>query len=225
MPDKNNTAERYAVIWDLPLRVFHWLLLVAVVGSIVSSRVGDNFWHEKSGITVAGLVVFRLIWGIVGSHHARFSNFLVGPMAVLAYIRWRVNGARDHAPGHGPTGAWATMVILAFLVGMASLGLMSNDDVLYEGPLVAWVGSFTDTASTLHRRGEWFLFGLIGLHLAAIVFYRLGLKIRLLPAMIHGGRDTARPPVSARRQVAGMLLLITVLGVAHGLGMIGDRYY
>ena len=75
---------KHGVIWDLPLRLFHWGLVLAVLGAVISSKNGMMFWHEKMGLTVLGLLGFRIIWGFVGSHHARFSNFLVSPSKVVA---------------------------------------------------------------------------------------------------------------------------------------------
>jgi len=213
------------VVWDLPLRVFHWLLMASVIGAIVSAKIENMFLHEKFGLTVAGLVVFRIIWGISGSHHARFNRFMVPPPAVIAYIRARIAGARDHRPGHAPTGAYATILILLVLAAMAGLGLMSNDDVLYEGPLAAYVGDFTNTARTLHHRGEVVVFALIILHLAAILIYRAVLGIRLVPAMIRGGTDPQAPPVSRRHQIAGLALMMALIGAMHLLSFLGNRFY
>lgn len=214
-----------AVIWDLPLRVFHWLLVAAVIASIASAKLGNTFVHEKAGITVAALVVFRLIWGFAGSHHARFARFLVGPGRVIGYLKARRDGDRQAHPGHAPTGGWATLVILLVFGAMASLGLMAHDDVLYEGPLAGWAGSFSTTATRLHHLGEKIVFAVIALHLLAMLAYGFLLKINLVPAMIHGGSDPARPPISWQHQLAGMVLLAGILAIAHSLGMMGDRFY
>ena len=213
------------VIWDLPLRLFHWLLVASVAGSIASGKTENMFWHEKFGLTVAGLVLFRIIWGFAGSHHARFSRFMVPPSALIRYIRRRMKGDRDHHPGHAPTGAYATLLILLVLGVMASLGMMSNDDVLYEGPLAAYVGRFTNTASTLHHRGEIFVFALIALHLVAILVYRVALGIKLLPAMIKGGRDPQTRPITPIHQISGIALMVVLIAMMQMLGFLGDRFY
>ncbi|XDZ64785.1 cytochrome b/b6 domain-containing protein [Alphaproteobacteria bacterium LSUCC0684] len=217
--------QQEGVVWDLPLRVFHWLLMASVIGSIVSAKIENMFLHEKFGLTVAGLVMFRIVWGIAGSHHARFSRFMVPPSAVISYIRARIAGARDHRPGHAPTGAYATVVILLVLAAMAGLGMMSNDDVLYEGPLAAYVGDFTNMASTLHHRAEVVVFALIILHLAAILIYRVVFGIRLVPAMISGGTDPQARPVSRRHQIAGLVLMAALIGAMHLLSFLGNRFY
>ena len=222
---ETHVQEKEGVVWDLPLRMFHWLLMASVIGSIASAKTENMFWHEKFGLTVSGLVMFRVIWGFTGSHHARFGNFMVSPSALAAYIRERIGGNRIHHPGHAPTGAYATLLILLVLAGMASLGMMSNDDVLYEGPLAVYVGGFTNTASTLHHRGEIFIFALIALHLGAILMYRFVLGIRLLPAMIKGGHDPRIKRISTFHQGAGIALMITLIAAMQLLGLLGDRFY
>ena len=213
------------VVWDLPIRLFHWLLTISVIAAVGSVKAGNMFVHEKAGITVGALVAFRLVWGLIGSRHARFVRFVKGPAAVAAYVRARMGGDRKYHPGHAPTGGWATLLILVVLAAMASLGTMAHDDVLYEGPLAAWAGDFSNTATRLHHIGERAVIAVVALHLLAILGYRLWLKINLLPPMIHGGEDTAAGGVSTAHQIAGVVLLAAMLAVAHGLGiMAGDRF-
>ena len=217
--------EAGGMIWDLPLRLFHWLLAVAVIVSIGSVKNENMFVHEKSGLTILGLLAFRLVWGLVGSHHARFVHFVRSPGEVIAYISRRFAGNRDHHAGHAPSGGYATVAILLVLSVMASLGLMSNDDVLYEAPLAAWAGEFTQTASFWHRRIEVLIFAIIVLHLAAIAAYRFLLGQNLIPAMIHGGRDSNTAPVSWRLQVSGVVLLSGFVLLAQFLGYDASRFY
>ncbi len=223
--DEYMEDKSHFVIWDLPLRLFHWALLVSVVGAIGSGKNGFMFWHEKFGLTIIGLVVFRIIWGFVGSHHARFANFMVGPKKVVSYIALRRRGDRSHIPGHAPTGAYATILILAVLLVMAALGTMSNDDILYEGPLAAYVGAFTHDARSYHHLMEKAVFFVIALHVIALVVYRLALKINLIPAMVHGGKDLNVMPISRGRQWAGLMLLVLAVLAAQSLGLLGDRFY
>ena len=213
------------IIWDLPLRVFHWLLMFAVIAAIASAKAGNLFVHEKAGISVLSLILFRVIWGFIGSHHARFANFLATPKAVFAYIKKRWAGDRKHYPGHAPTGAWATLAILLVLGGMGSFGLMAQNDILYRAPLADFVGEFSKTATNFHHIGERVVIAVIALHIIALLVYRYGLKIKLLPAMLHGGKDEAAPPISKTKQIFGLVLLATILIIAHSLGMIGNRYY
>jgi cytochrome b len=214
----------HGLIWDLPLRVFHWGLVISVIGAVASVKNGLMFWHEKMGLTVLGLLGFRIIWGFVGSHHARFVNFMVGPARLFEYLKLRFSGGRDHSPGHAPTGAYATLALIAVLAVMASLGTMSNDDILYEGPLAAYVGDFTNKATGYHHLMEEAVFLVIILHLLAMIIYRYVLKISLVPAMVHGGRDDGHPRPGPALQAGGIILLLVMVAAAQSLGLLGNRF-
>lgn len=223
-PHHKKCHEDSAVIWDLPLRLFHWSLSVAVVGAVATSKVGTAFWHEKMGLTVLGLLVFRIIWGFIGSYHARFANFLVRPKQVMAYLKGRLSGNRDHVAGHSPTGGYATMVLILVLLVMAILGSMSHDNILYEAPLARYVGAFSDNARYYHHLLEKVVYAVVGLHVVAIIFYRLVLKIGLTKDMVGGGRDASRPPLRRAHQIGGVVLLLAMVGLAQSLGLMGDRF-
>ena len=212
-------------IWDLPLRVFHWSLAIAVFVAIGSAKNGVMYVHEKAGLTVLGLVIFRIIWGFVGSHHARFKNFMTMPKSVLDYIQTRRLGDRQHRPGHAPTGAYATLAILMVLLAMASFGTMANDDVLYEGPLAAYVGDFTNQARRIHHLIEKLVFLLIALHFLAIATYRFKLGIKLIPPMVTGGRDDTIIKISRRHQIFGLVLMAAIVAATQSIGVLGDRFF
>ena len=213
------------VIWDLPLRVFHWVLAISVFAAIGSAKNGVMFVHEKAGLTVLGLVIFRIIWGFVGSHHARFSNFMTKPKSVWAYIQSRIKGDRSYHPCHAPTGAYATLAILMVLLAMASFGTMANDDVLYEGPLAAYVGDFTNEARRIHHMIEKLVFLIIALHLLAIAIYRFKLGIKLIPPMVTGGRDETITKISRGRQIFGLVLMAASVAATQSIGLLGDRFF
>ncbi len=213
------------IIWDLPIRLFHWLLALAVVASFVSIEFENMFVHEKAGLTIIGLLAFRLVWGIVGSRHARFANFLVRPQKVIDYIWRRLEGDRKFHPGHAPTGGYATMAILLAMMVMAGLGLMSKGDVLYQAPLAEWAGSFSKTATSWHHRGEDLIFAIVILHVAAIGFYWFVLKQKLIPPMVTGGHDPKTVSTGRIRQIVGVVLLVGFVLTAHVLGYDANRFY
>ena len=224
-PNASSPDAATGKIWDIPLRLFHWLLMFAVIGAIFSSKTANWFWHEKMGLTVLGLIGFRIIWGFIGTDHARFSRFPLSPGRVIQYIRLRLAGDRTYTPGHAPTGAWATIILLAVLGAMAGFGTMANNDILFEGPLAAWVGTFTNTATYWHRVLERVLFAALIAHLAAMLTYRIWLKINLVPAMVTGGKDDKAKPFSRRHQMLGVALLLVMVAGAQTLGLLGERYY
>ena len=138
-------------VWDLPLRLFHWLLAAAVIAAMLTGQVGGNLmvWHGRLGILIAGLLGFRLAWGIVGSTHSRFASFVRGPAAIIAYLR-----GHWHGLGHNPLGALSVLGLLTVLGLQAGGGLFANDDIAFQGPLYGLVSKDTsDWMTGLHRKG------------------------------------------------------------------------
>ncbi len=185
-------------VWDLPTRLFHWLLVVLVTFSIVSAKIGGNWmeWHARSGILILTLVVFRILWGFVGPHHARFANFVRSPAAVMAYVRSMRQSdaaAKVAQAGHNPLGALSVLAILAVLLFQATTGLFSNDDTLgFEGPLAKFVsGAASDLATKLHKIDEKVIYVLIALHLGAILYYAFAKRENLVRPMLTGDKPVA----------------------------------
>jgi len=208
-------------IWDLPTRLFHWLLAVCVAGSLVSVQLGGNAiaWHFRFGYAILALVLFRVIWGWVGPRYARFASFPPDPAAAIASLR----GAPHDGAGHNPLGAFSVYALLAALAFQAASGLFANDSIMWDGPLTNMVSSETsDRITTLHRLNRFVLLGLIGLHLAAIAWHALRLRERLVRPMIDGDRrypPGAPLPEPARddariRLVAAALLALCAAAVA-----------
>ncbi|MGD2019707.1 MAG: cytochrome b/b6 domain-containing protein [Thiohalocapsa sp.] len=196
-------------VWDLPTRLFHWLLFVTVAAALWSGWVGGSWieWHGRLGLLVLGLLVFRLVWGFLGSTYARFAQFAPTPGRVLAYLRGRWRGE-----GHNPLGALSVFALLGVLSWQAVSGLFSNDDIAFEGPLADLVSSGTSTwLSGLHRQGLWIILGLVGLHLAAIAVYALRGK-NLVKPMLVGWKESDDPTVrSAKGGKLWALLLALAL--------------
>ena len=176
-------------IWDLPLRLFHWLLVVAVIGSFVSVKLGGNamIWHGRFGYIVLALIFFRLIWGFVGTHHARFAQFIKSPKAIFAYLK-----NPTETPGHSPLGAISVIVLLGLFLSQALAGLFASDDIAFDGPLVKYVASaWVELLTSFHRLNEWVLMALVAVHVGAILYYKYAKKINLISAMITGDKEWA----------------------------------
>ncbi|WP_374488045.1 cytochrome b/b6 domain-containing protein [Zoogloea sp.] len=212
-------------IWDLPLRLFHWLLVASVGFAYVSGHLGGNLieWHARAGFAIIGLVSFRLVWGLVGSPTARFSHFVRGPAAIRAYLRGEWRGV-----GHNPLGALSVLALLALVASQAGSGLFSNDDIAYQGPLAEWVGKeASDRFHSWHALLQQGLLVLIGLHVGAVLFYLLVKRENLIRPMITGhARSSAHqppgPPLSLPRRLAGLTL---ALGVAAGATAAAAGYW
>lgn len=198
-------------LWDLPTRLFHWLIVVCVGLSWWSGEQGDFDWHVWSGYSVIVLVLFRLTWGFIGSQHSRFSDFLRGPTAVLAYLRGRSAGS----PGHNPLGGWSIVLLLTLLLIQAVSGLFNSDDLMFQGPFYhAASGEFRDFMGVIHEFVFYVLLGFIALHLLAVIYHQCLKKVPLLQAMIRGW---APGRVGERAPAPGWLALVVVVLSAAAL--------
>jgi cytochrome b len=181
------------LVWDLPVRVTHWALVVAVAGCWATHYAGIEWfpWHRRFGYAVLVLVGFRVLWGLVGTRHARFANFLRGPRATLAYLR-----GRAEAPvGHNPLGALSVLALLALLLLQASTGLFANDEIMNMGPFYGWIAPMlSNRITTLHRASSDWLLVLIGTHVLAVAWYACGRNEPLVRAMVTGRKSAAVVP-------------------------------
>ena len=202
----------WARICDLPVRLSHWLLVLAIFGCYATTKLGwlPMDWHFWFGYLALGCVLFRLAWGVVGGQHARFGVFLRGPRAVFTHLRELFgSGYQPHA-GHNPLGGWAALLLLLVTGVQATLGLFSSDEIQWYGPLSERIGSdLMQSLSSWHRVLELWLLLLIALHIAAIVFYGMVKRDPLLPAMLHGRKrgvgDAQRAPVWLAWVVAALV--------------------
>lgn len=213
-------------VWDLPTRLFHWLLAAGVVALIITAKVGGNAmqWHLLLGHAVLALLVFRLAWGLVGGHWSRFASFVYAPRRL-----WRdLHGQSDTmAVGHSPLGALSVFALLVVLLAQAGSGLLSDDEISFAGPLTRFVsGESVGLATWFHSEvGQYLLIGLIALHLLAIAFYVLVRRRVLVRPMLHGDKLLSQPaPVSrddamTRTAAAALAALSAMLAWwIYGLG-------
>lgn len=182
-------------VWDLPTRLFHWLLAAAVIGLVVSGKIGGNamVWHMRFGLLVFTLLGFRLLWGVVGGRWSRFASFLYAPGTVLRYLRGQHRPGDHFDVGHNPLGAFSVFALIVVLVAQVATGLVADDEIATTGPLNKYVaGALGLSATAWHKGyGQWLLLALVALHVAAIVAYRLRGQ-NLVTPMITG--DKALPP-------------------------------
>ena len=178
------------LVWDWPLRFFHWSLAITVTVSWVTGEYGGIDWrdiHFKSGYVAVGLVVFRLLWGIAGTRHSRFWSFLPGPAAVLRKLRELPGRVSAQTAGHSALGALASLAMITAVGMQAVSGLYVTDDILFDGPRYAAADAATrDIMNQIHHRLPCVLAGLVLLHLVAIGYYTLRQRHSLIGPMIHG---------------------------------------
>ena len=186
-----NQASKKTRVWDLPTRLFHWLLVVCVVGALVTVKLGGSWmqWHLNFGIATLALLVFRLVWGLIGPRYARFQSFLPSIRAAWGHLRHATKTQMRQA-GHNPLGAWSVYAMLGLLLVQASTGLFVSDDIMYQGPLSVLVSNdLVAQLTSVHKLGEFVIFSLLGLHLVAIAFYTIK-GHGLVAPMIHGDADS-----------------------------------
>lgn len=201
-------------IWDLPTRLFHWLLAALIAFSWWAHEDHLN-WHRMSGYAIAGLLVFRLWWGIAGSSTARFSGFLKGPRSILAYVK----GGEPGAPGHNPLGGWSVAAMLLVLVAQVGLGLFAIDQDGFDGgPLTKYL-DFDGGRLVAEIHGILFnvLLGLIVLHLAAIGWYAARKKNLIGPMITGKGAVAEGAPAPVFAPLWRLLIGLALAGGTFGL--------
>lgn len=223
------SGEIAVKVWDAPVRLFHWLLVLLFAFMFFSGKSGSDWleWHMRSGYAILALVLFRILWGMAGSTHARFANFLAGPSACLAFAKKLLR--RDPAPsaGHNPLGGWMVLALLLALLFQAGTGLFANDDLLSEGPLATLVSKATsDRLSALHSWNFNLLLLFAALHVIAVLYHAGFMKENLIGAMFTGVKhlpaDAAAGSAPARF-ASPWLALVLLLVAAFAVYLIVKR--
>lgn len=185
--------EKKVKLWDFPVRLFHWALVVAIVTAWWTNRELMIDIHAIAGYSVLTLVLFRIIWGFVGSSNAKFKSFLTGPKQVIGYALKIPNGSMAELtyPGHNPAGGWMVALLLLLVAVQAVTGLFASEDtfLFFDGPLVAYVSSdFASVMNWIHHTNINLIYGAVGLHVCAALFYLVVKRENLIGAMITGAR-------------------------------------
>lgn len=201
-------AERSApepgsiLVWDLPVRVFHWLIVLCFAGAyLTAERESWRLVHVTLGYTMAGLVLFRLLWGFLGTRYARFSNFVRGPRAIAAYIGSVLRGRTEHHTGHNPAGAIAIVALLGLALAVTAAGWATYQDLGGK-----WLEEVHEAAANI-------MLGVVGLHIAGVLLASWMHRDNLVGAMITGRKPgRAEDGVRSAWRSVGILMLVAVLG-------------
>ncbi|HCB15238.1 MAG TPA: hypothetical protein DEP36_16960 [Gammaproteobacteria bacterium] len=203
-------------VWDLPTRLFHWVLAGLMIAQWWTAEQSSTMdYHIWGGYAVLTLVLFRLIWGFVGSDTVRFSDFVRGPVAALGYVKALLRGETPLYLGHNPMGGWSIVAMLILLLVQAGTGLFANDDILIEGPLYAWVSKDTsDWLTAIHRFNFNLLLVVIAVHITAVLFYLLVKRENLIHPMLSGRKHLPLEQVDRVPHMVSPWLGLAVLAVA-----------
>lgn len=215
-------------VWDLPIRLFHWLLVACIVGSLICVNIGGNAiqWHAYFGYSILTLLIFRIIWGFIGSTHARFASFLPNREAITNYLQ----GKSPRFLGHNPIGALSVFALLLVLSVQAVTGLFFDDEIAFQGPLSKYLSeSSVSFLSEMHESNQVVIYTLIAIHIAAIWYYKKLKGEDLIRPMISGDKeidpseeakyspsDLGRPSKDGGLQRGLALLLLSLIAVVVG---------
>lgn len=203
-------------VWDLPTRLFHWVLAATVIGSIVTGLNGAMEWHFRLGYGVLALLLFRLVWGFVGGHWSRFGAFLYRPGSLLDYLRGRARP--EHLIGHSPLGALSVFAVLLLLAAQVATGLVADDEIASAGPLARFVSGATSSLATgwHSAQGKWLVIGLLVLHVLVVLIYALTRRPPLVRPMISGDKQLPHPAPASRDDLGSRLAALAVFALCAG---------
>jgi cytochrome b len=216
-------------VWDLPTRVFHWVLAATVIGSVITGKIGDSalVWHMRLGLLALALLAFRVVWGFVGGHWSRFAAFIYPPSSVAAYVRGDRGPGGRFDIGHSPLGALSVFALLLVLIVQVATGLVADDEVATTGPLNRFVETAIALKATAWHNsvGQYLVITLVVLHIAAVLYYLFKKQRNLIEPMWHGDK-LLRPgtPASAdgvAQRVVAAVLIALALGISWWIGRLG----
>lgn len=215
-------SENKKLIWDIPIRLFHWAIVITLCYSWYSMEIeGDLGHHFLSGYIALGLILFRIVWGIIGSRYARFGSFIYKPSEISAYLKTFFNREGGKYAGHNPLGGLSVLALLLVILIQTGTGMFADDEDYYFAPLNDYVsGSTAGRITEFHGVNAKIIFGLAILHIVAILFYRLYKKENLITAMITGKKSDEQDryePIRDSRLPRAIILAIIISAAVYGV--------
>lgn len=213
----SNAETNTIKVWDFPVRFFHWSLVALFVAAYITNSLGTNYfkYHLWCGYAIIVLVCFRIVWGFVGTYHARFVNFIRNPITTIKYALSSFRGTEKHYTGHNPLGAIMVIVLLAGSLVQGITGLFTNDEILNVGPLYAYISDeLSLKITTLHRQLFYWILGAVALHVVAVLVHQFLKRDNIIAAMFRGAkekRDDAVDQVSITSSRTFLALIILVI--------------
>jgi cytochrome b len=211
------------LVWDLPLRLFHWALVLSILGSWLTAEAGFDWMqiHFYLGFWTLGLVSFRILWGFIGPKHARFASFIPSPKQLVTYARTVFKRDSTPAIGHNPMGGLMVILMILMVAAQATSGLFVTDDI-------AWAGPYNPSVSAaLAGKLTWFhhlnfnvLAGAIGLHVLAILFYAFYKRQNLVSPMLSGHKPAqvaGSDSIPGSQLIKALVLAVVCAGAVYWL--------
>ena len=197
------------MIWDINIRIFHLMLIITIIISIVSGKLSYFYIHEISGITLLFLMLFRIYWGFFGGHYSKFKNFNLNKKLLKNYFKQK----KHKYFGHNPLGSLSILSIFSIISLTSVVGMFSSDDVFYDGPLAKLAPELIGTFTNIHNNLHYILYTLLILHLCAVSYYQIILKKKLINQMIDGksrDRNFLQKDSPSNKNYYGLLILILI---------------
>ena len=215
------TASAEVQAWDLPTRLFHWVLVALLISAYLTRTYSNDptlYWHRINGYAILALLLFRLMWGFAGSSTSRFAAFLPWPGRAWRYATALLRGRPRHYLGHNPLGAALIYLMLLAIAAQATAGLFTTDDVIAEGPLHKFASdAVAARAAAFHAKGFWIILGLAAVHIAANLGYQVFGADRLVTAMVTGRKPALAYADAPRARLAPAWRALVCAAVAVGL--------
>jgi cytochrome b len=222
-----SARKAHRKVWDWPTRLVHWGLVAALAGAYVTNKLGASYFslHLFFGYATIVLVVFRIVWGFVGTRHARFVNFVEGPRGVLRYVSAVGRGRLTRYAGHNPLGALMVLTLLCLLGAQAAFGLFGDDEIFNTGPLAGLVSKEQSLFLTsLHRKLFYVILAAVGLHVGAVIAHVAVKKEPLIRAMISGSKPSEHVAPDEAIQTSRSALAFLLLAAITALLAVGLHF-
>ena len=169
-------------VWDLSLRVFHFILIILIIGSYISAKLDMLNIHQYFGVSILGLIFFRILWGFFGSYYSKFESFNISIKGALTQFSKK----NQNKSIRTPLGSFSTLSFIIVLIGLSISGLFSSDDVLYDAPLAHLASNYVYLWTDIHNLLHFFLYFLVGTHILAILYYQIIKKHKIIQRMTDG---------------------------------------
>ena len=176
--EKDNQVK----VWDLSLRVFHFILIILIIGSYISAKLDMLNIHQYFGVSILGLIFFRILWGFIGSYYSKFESFNISIKGALTQFSKK----NQNKSIRTPLGSFSTLTFIIVLIGLSISGLFSSDDVLYDAPLAHLASNYVYLWTDIHNLLHFFLYFLVGTHILAILYYQIIKKHKIIQRMADG---------------------------------------